>query len=97
MCYTKDRKKEKERNTMKKIREHFELTKPYTFETTDLTAIIFAICAVMGIMKIDATVLFFIGSAIGLVTCLKARRINLLVLNGALFALNLVNIVRMFF
>ena len=78
------------------MRKYFELNNPYNFEWTDITAIIFTICAVLGIMKIDATVLFTIGSLIGFVTCFKARRINLIVLNGALLALNLVNIARMF-
>lgn len=78
------------------MKEYFELKKPYTFDPTDLTAIIFFVCAVLGIMEIDATIPFAIGSAIGFATCFKARRINLVVLNGALFVLNVVNIFKLF-
>ena len=79
------------------MRKYFELTKPYEFDPTDITAAIFLVCAVLGIMRIDTTIPFFIGSAIGMATCLKCRRINLLVLNGALFVLNCVNICRLIF
>ena len=79
------------------MRKYFELTKPYKFDPTDITAAIFLVCAVLGIMRIDATIPFFIGSTIGMISCLKCRRINLLVLNGALFILNCVNIFRLFF
>lgn len=79
------------------MRKYFELTKPYKFDPTDLTAIIYLVCAVLGIMQIDATFPFFIGSAVGMAFCWQGRRINLLVLNGALFILNCVNLYRMIF
>jgi hypothetical protein len=47
-------------------------------------------------MGINATPLFLIGSAIGVATCFKARRINLVALNLALFILNLVNAIKYF-
>ena len=79
------------------MRKYFNLNKPYEFDINDIVATIYFVCAVLGIMEINATPLFFIGSAIGVTTCISARRINLVVLNGALFALNAVNLVKLFF
>ena len=79
------------------MREYFELTKPYKFMVDDLTAFIYLLCAVLGITTtINITPLFLLGSAIGTAFCWKAKRINLVVLNGALFVLNLVNFIKMF-
>lgn len=79
------------------MRKYFELTKPYQFMVDDLTAGIYLLCAVLGICTtINITPLFLLGSAIGTAFCWKAKRINLVVLNGALFVLNLVNFWRMF-
>ena len=70
------------------MKKFFELNKPYKFDPTDLTAAIYVVCAVLGICGIDNSVLFLIGSAIGTAFCWKTHRINLVVLNVALFVLN---------
>lgn len=74
---------------MKKITNYFNLTKPYEFDITDITALIYTICAVGVICGCDMTILFFIGSTIATLFCLQARRINLVVLNVALWFMNL--------
>ena len=79
------------------MKEYFELNKPYRFDPTDLTAFIYVLCTILGILNLNTTVLFFIGSAIGFVFCFKGRRINLVVLNGSLLVLNTVNLFRMIF
>ena len=81
---------------MTKIKNFFELNKPYKFDPTDLTATIYVLCTVLGIMGMNATPLFLLGSAIGTAFCWQAHRINLVVLNVALFVLNLVSFIRMF-
>ena len=78
------------------MKEFFELNKKYQFDPTDLTAIIYVICTVAGIMGYNVTPLFLLGSAIGTAFCWKARRINLIVLNVSLFVLNLVGFIKMF-
>lgn len=81
---------------MIKVKNFFELNNPYKFDPTDLTATIYVLCTVLGIMGHNVTPLFLIGSAIGTAFCYKARRINLVVLNVSLFVLNLVSFIRMF-
>jgi hypothetical protein len=82
---------------MKKLKKFFELNKPYEFDPTDLTAIIFLVCSVLGIFTtVNITPLFLMGSIVATVFCLPCRRINLLVLNGSLLALNIVNFIKMF-
>lgn len=81
---------------MTKLRKFFELNRKYKFDPTDLTAVIFTIAAIMGMSGLNSTIPFFIGSAIGTVFCWKARRINLILLNGALFVLNLYNLIQLF-
>ena len=81
---------------MTKIKNFFELNKPYKFDPTDLTATIYVFCTVLGIMGMNVTPLFLLGSAIGTAFCWQAHRINLVVLNVALFVLNLVSFIRMF-
>lgn len=81
---------------MTKIKNYFELNKKYKFDPTDLTATIYVVCAFLGIAtSINITPLFLLGSAIGTAFCWKGRRINLVVLNVALFVLNLVNFIKM--
>ena len=79
------------------MKKFFRLDKPYQFDINDIIAVIYVLCAVLGIAGMNVTVLFFIGSAIGMVACFSARRINLVVLNGALFILNAVNTFKLFF
>jgi hypothetical protein len=70
------------------MRKFFELHGKYQFDPTDLTALIYVVCAVLGMMGKNTSVLFLIGSAIGTAFCWKAHRINLIVLNVALFIFN---------
>ena len=81
---------------MVKIKKYFELNRKYKFDPTDLTAIIYVLCTILGIIGYNVTPLFLIGSAIGTAFCWQARRINLIMLNVALFVLNLVNFIKMF-
>jgi hypothetical protein len=74
---------------MNKIKQYFNITKPYEFDITDITALIYTICAVGVIVGYDMTILFFVGSTIATLFCLQARRINLVVLNIALWFMNL--------
>lgn len=78
------------------MKEFFELNRKYRFDPTDLTAIIYVVCAAIGISGGNPTPLFLIGSAISTAFCWQARRINLIVLNVALFVLNLVSTIKMF-
>ena len=73
---------------MKKIKEYFNLDRPYQFDITDITCIIYTICAMGVMLGADMTILFFIGSAIATAFCWQARRLNLVLLNVALFAMN---------
>lgn len=73
---------------MNKLKTYFNLDRPYVFDITDITAIIYTICAIGVMLGYDMTVLFFIGSAIATAFCLQARRLNLVLLNVALFAMN---------
>jgi hypothetical protein len=73
---------------MNNIKTYFNLDRPYEFDITDITAIIYTICAIGVMLGCDMTVLFFIGSAIATAFCWQARRLNLVLLNVALFAMN---------
>ena len=73
---------------MKKLINYFDLEHKYVFDITDITAIIYTICAMGVMLGCDMTVLFFIGSAIATAFCWQARRLNLVLLNVALFAMN---------
>lgn len=71
-----------------KIKKYFNLDRPYEFDITDITCIIYTICAMGVMLGADMTVLFFIGSLIATAFCWQARRLNLVLLNVALFAMN---------
>ena len=71
------------------MKKFFELTAPYHFEPTDLTAAIYAMCAVAGIAGYNTSVLFLIGSLIGTAFCWQAHRINLVVLNVSMLIFNI--------
>lgn len=77
---------------MKKIKNFFELNRTYRFEVTDLTALIYTICAIGGMMGADMTILWCIGATIATAFCWQAHRINLVVLNGALWVMNMWNL-----
>lgn len=74
---------------MKKIANFFNLNHAYEFDITDITALIYTICAVGVICGCDMTILFFIGSTIATIFCWQARRLNLILLNVALWFMNL--------
>ena len=78
-----------------KIKNYFNLNRAYEFDITDITALIYTICSIGVIVGADMTIPFFIGSAIATAFCWQARRINIVVLNVALLALNLVNLAKM--
>jgi hypothetical protein len=80
---------------MNKLKTYFNLDRPYEFDITDITALIYTICAVGVMCGIDMTILFFIGSTIATIFCLQAKRINLVVLNVALWSMNLYYIINM--
>ena len=73
---------------MQTLKNYFNLNRAYEFDITDLTAIIYTVCAIGVMCGIDMTILFFIGSAIATAFCWQARRLNLVLLNVALFAMN---------
>ena len=78
-----------------RIKQFFNLDRTYEFDITDITALIYTICAVGVICGFDMTILFFIGSTVATLFCLKARRINLVVLNVALWFMNLYYLINM--
>ena len=80
---------------MKKIINYFHLDHAYEFDITDITALIYTACAIGVMCGADMTILFFIGSAIATAFCLQARRINLVILNVSLFAMNCYYLIRM--
>lgn len=78
-----------------KLINYFQLNSKYQFDITDITALIYTICAIGVISGVDMTILFFIGSTIATAFCLEARRINLVVLNVALWCMNLYYVINM--
>lgn len=74
---------------MKKVIDYFHLNHAYQFDITDITALIYTICAVGVICGHDMTVLFFVGATIATIFCWQARRLNLVLLNVALWFMNL--------
>ena len=80
---------------LKKFVNYFDLNKPYQFDITDITSVIYTVCALGIMLGANMTVLFFIGSLISTITCWTAKRLNLVLLNGALFALNCYNLIMM--
>ena len=80
---------------MNKIKNYFNLTRPYEFDVTDITSIIYTICAIGVMMGADMTILFFIGATIATSFCWQARRLNLLLLNISLWAMNLYYLIQL--
>ena len=78
-----------------KLKTFFNITKPYEFDITDITAFIYTACAIGVMCGMDMTILFLIGSAISTAFCLKARKINLVVLNVSLLAMNIYYLIQM--
>ena len=82
-------------NIIIKLKTYFNLDRPYEFDITDITCLIYTICAMGVMLGADMTVLFFIGSAIATAFCWQARRLNLVLLNVALFAMNTYYLINM--
>ena len=80
---------------IKKFINYFNLNKSYEFEITDVVAPIYTICAIGIMLGLNMNILFLVGSAIATATCFRARKLNLVLLNGAMFALNLFNVIKM--
>lgn len=80
---------------MQKLIKYFQLNRTYQFDVTDVTALIYVLCAVLVIGGINATIPFFIGATIATAFCWQARRINLVVLNVALWVMNAYNLIIM--
>ena len=78
-----------------RLKQFFALDRPYEFDITDITAFIYTACVVGSICGANMTMLFLIGSLIATAFCWQARRINLIVLNGALLILNIYNFIQM--
>ena len=81
---------------MKKLVKYFNLNHAYKFDITDITALIYTVCAIGVIMGVDMTILFFIGSTIATAFCLQAHRLNLVILNVALWCMNLYYLIQLF-
>ena len=80
---------------MNKIKTYFNLNRPYEFDITDLTALIYTVCAIGGMMGANMTILWCIGASIATVFCWEARKINLVVLNVALWVMNMWSLFQM--
>ena len=77
---------------MQQLKKFFNIDRPYQFDVTDITAAIYVLCAVLVICGINATIPFFIGATIATAFCWQARRVNLVVLNVALWVMNAYNL-----
>lgn len=80
---------------MKKIINYFNLNQAYKFDVTDITALIYTVCAIGGIMGINMTILWCIGASIATAFCWEAHKINLVILNVALWVMNMWNLFQM--
>ena len=82
---------------MHKLKQYFDFTQPYQFDIGDLTALIYLICSIGVICGQNMTIPFLVGSVISTIFCFTARRINLIVLNMSMLAMNvyyLINMIR---
>jgi len=80
---------------MQKLKTFFSLNRPYEFDVTDLTALIYTICVIGIMIGADMTILFCIGATIATAFCWQAHKINLVVLNVALWVMNMWNLFQM--
>lgn len=78
-----------------KLKTFFNLNRPYEFDATDLTALIYTICVIGGIMSANMTILWCIGASVATAFCWQAHKINLVVLNVALWVMNMWNLIQM--
>ena len=80
---------------MNKIKTFFNLNCPYKFDITDLTAFIYTICVIGVMLGADMTILFCVGATIATFSCWQAHKINLMVLNIALWVMNVWSLFQM--
>ena len=80
---------------MNKLKTYFNLSRAYEFDITDITALIYTICAIGVMSGLDMTILFFIGASVATAFCWQARRLNLILLNVALWFMNLYYLINM--
>jgi len=78
-----------------RLKQFFNLDRTYEFDTTDITALIYTICAIGGMMGANMTIFWCIGASIGAAFCWEAHKINLVVLNVALWVMNMWNLFQM--
>jgi hypothetical protein len=78
-----------------KLKTFFNLNHSYEFEVTDLTALIYTVCAIGGMMGANMTILWCIGASVATAFCWEAHKINLVVLNLALWVMNMWNLFQM--
>lgn len=62
--------------------------KRYIFDINDIICLIYIVCVVGIICGLQMTPLFLIGCIISLISCISAKKINLLVINIAFVVLN---------
>ena len=74
---------------MTKFKTFFNLNRSYQFDITDITSIIYTLCAAGVIMGYDMTILFVIGAVISTAFCWQAHKLNLILLNVSLLIMNL--------
>ena len=74
---------------MTKFKTFFNLNRSYQFDVTDITSIIYTLCAAGVIIGYDMTVLFVIGAVISTAFCWQAHKLNLILLNVSLLIMNL--------
>ena len=74
---------------MTKLKIFFNLNRPYRFDITDITSIIYTLCAAGVIMGYDMTILFVVGAIISTTFCWQAHKLNLILLNVSLLIMNL--------
>ena len=80
---------------IRKLQTYFNLDRPYEFDITDITAFIYVVCAMGGIMGANMTILWCIGATISTAFCWQARKLNLVALNIALWVMNMWNLFQM--
>ena len=78
-----------------KIKTFFNLDRPYEFDVTDITAFIYVICAMGGMMGANMAILWCIGATLATAFCWQARKLNLIALNLALWVMNMWNLFQM--
>ena len=78
-----------------KLKTFFNLDHPYELDVTDITALIYTISAIGGMMGANMTIPWCIGATIATAFCWQAHKINLVILNVALWVMNMWNLFQM--